>query len=63
MKRSKRFHRAGISTYALMKPEQYAEDLERLAEDLKSGVWHERHSDLLELDAIDLGYRLVVAEL
>lgn len=35
--------------------------LSRLAADLESGEWHRRHSDLLELDSLDLGYRLVVA--
>jgi hypothetical protein len=32
-----------------------------LAADLESGAWHERHADLLALDALDLGYRLVAA--
>ena len=35
--------------------------LARLAADLDSGAWHERHADLLELDELDVGYRLVVA--
>jgi SAM-dependent methyltransferase len=35
--------------------------LERLAEDLKDGSWHDRHWALLELGALDLGYRVLVA--
>jgi hypothetical protein len=34
-----------------------------LAADLDSGAWAERYADLLELDEIDLGFRLVVAEI
>jgi hypothetical protein len=37
--------------------------LDRLAADLASGAWHTRHADLLTLDEIDLGYRLIVADL
>jgi hypothetical protein len=36
--------------------------LRALAADLESGSWRERHGELLELDELDLGYRLVVAE-
>lgn len=32
----------------------------RLASDLASGAWHERHRELLGRDEVDLGYRLVV---
>ena len=35
--------------------------LRRLESDLASGAWHERHAHLLDLDALDCGYRLVVA--
>jgi hypothetical protein len=28
---------------------------------LRTGVWHERHADLLGLDEMDHGYRLVIA--
>ena len=37
--------------------------LELLLEDLRSGAWAERYGELLALDELDLGYRLVVAEL
>lgn len=33
--------------------------LARLARDLESGAWRERHADLLDLDALDIGYRLL----
>jgi hypothetical protein len=36
--------------------------LAQLGADLESGVWRERHKDLLELDELDLGYTLVTAE-
>jgi SAM-dependent methyltransferase len=36
---------------------------ERLAADLESGAWRERHADLLERDELDVGLRLVVSEL
>jgi len=35
--------------------------LARLRADLASGAWHARHGHLLEIDALDLGYRLVAA--
>jgi hypothetical protein len=41
---------------ALLRP-----GLARLAEDLASGRWHDEHAELLDLDELDLGYRLVTA--
>jgi hypothetical protein len=32
----------------------------RLRTDLESGAWERRHADLLELEEIDRGYRLLV---
>jgi hypothetical protein len=29
--------------------------------DLAFGAWQERHADLLALDEVDLGYRLLIA--
>lgn len=52
--------RAGISSFARPGAEP---GLARLAADLGSGAWHERHGHLLELNELDLGYRLVVAHL
>ena len=34
--------------------------LARLARDLESGEWERRNADLLELDELDAGYRLVI---
>jgi hypothetical protein len=44
-------------------PERSAQAVARLEADLRSGAWHERHGALLGQDSIDLGYRLLVAEL
>jgi len=53
--------RAGISVFALLGPEEVEEGLARLSADLGSGEWHRRNAALLDLEALDLGYRLVVA--
>lgn len=37
------------------------EPMARLAADLASGAWQQRHGHLLSRDSIDLGYRLIVA--
>jgi hypothetical protein len=52
--------RACISGLAQLSEKELKPGLERLASDLASGEWHRRHADLLEMDAIDGGYRLVV---
>jgi hypothetical protein len=36
--------------------------LSQLARDLDAGVWRERNADILTLDALDLGYRLLLWE-
>jgi SAM-dependent methyltransferase len=53
--------RAGISFFAATAPAEIEPGLARLRDDLDSGAWHARHADLLELDEVDLGYRLLVA--
>jgi SAM-dependent methyltransferase len=53
--------RANNSGTALADPAQVAAGIARLAADLASGAWHERHADVLELESIDLGYRLLVS--
>lgn len=45
---------------ALLDQELVASAMIRLRADLGSGRWHERNAQLLELDAIHHGYRLVV---
>jgi SAM-dependent methyltransferase len=54
--------RAGISTMA-RREDELTEGLARLRADLDSGEWARRHADLLELEQLDLGYRLLVASL
>jgi SAM-dependent methyltransferase len=54
--------RAGISVFRLLDPEDVSAAVERLAADLESGEWERRNGSLLELDELDLGYRLVVSE-
>lgn len=51
--------RAGISTLARREPE-LADGLARLRADLESGAWARRHADLLELEELDVGYRLLI---
>ncbi len=53
---------AGISFMTLMSPELLRPGLGRLAADLASGQWDNEHADLLHLDELDLGYRLVTAD-
>jgi len=40
-----------------------AHGLERLRTDLQSGYWAKRYADLLDKQEIDLGYRLIVADI
>lgn len=37
--------------------------LGRLADDLRTGRWHDNHADLLRLGSLDVGYSLAIAEL
>jgi hypothetical protein len=54
--------RANCSGLALAEPAVVARGVAALEDDLGSGAWQQRHADLDELDAIDLGYRLLVAD-
>ncbi len=54
--------RSGISTYAAMSPDHRDGGLSRLAADIQSGAWEDRHRTLLDLHELDLGYRLIVTE-
>ena len=54
--------RACISMLAALDPSVVEPGLDRLARDLASGGWHERHRDLLDLPEIDGGFRLIVAD-
>ena len=48
--------RRSISAFARI---EAAKGLDRLANDVKRGVWHKRNAGLLTLDALDVGYRLL----
>ncbi len=52
--------RAGMSSF--WKIGNAGAALERLARDIDSGAWADRYGHLLALDALDCGYRLVVAK-
>jgi hypothetical protein len=49
-----------ISTVARLPEEGRRDALDRLADDLRTGAWLDRHGHLLERTELDLGYRLVV---
>jgi SAM-dependent methyltransferase len=53
--------RANNSGTALADQAAVARGIARLQADLASGAWHERHGEMLELESIDLGYRLLVS--
>ena len=53
---------AGMSLMTLISPELLRPGLDRLATDLASGRWATEHADLLHLEELDLGYRLVTAD-
>ncbi|MFF7736042.1 methyltransferase domain-containing protein [Streptomyces sp. NPDC007984] len=54
--------RAGISMLAQTGEDVLAPGLAALADDLATRRWHNRYADLLALDTIDVGYRLLVAD-
>jgi SAM-dependent methyltransferase len=55
--------RNGMSLFAMTPKNQVEEGLSRLSSDLQTGVWQRRHSGLLQMPELDLGYRLLIAEL
>ena len=55
--------RAGISVFAKLPSAQVAHAVEQLRDDLHTGAWTQRHHDLLDLPALDLGYYVVICEL
>lgn len=54
--------RSAMSGFAPLSAEELAQGLRRLESDLSSGAWAARYGSLLGLDAVDLGYRVVVAD-
>ena len=55
--------RANVSTFALLDERVIADGVARLAPDLADRSWHRRYASLLTLPELDVGYRLIVAEL
>jgi SAM-dependent methyltransferase len=53
--------RAGMSTFAEI--DHPGPTLERLASDLESGRWHKKNAAILESTELDLGYRIVIADI
>lgn len=53
--------RAAISTFA--KLDEAPKALQQLEMDLKSGVWEQKYGHMNSLDELDIGYRLIVADL
>ncbi len=54
--------RAAIFAFHALPEGATSEGVARLAADLASGAWAECNAELLDLDSLDLGYWLVVAE-
>lgn len=54
---------AGMSIFALTPKPAVREGLSGLRADLASGEWDRQHHDLLDSQQVDLGYRLLIAEL
>ena len=52
-----------MSTFALLDGRVVAAGVARLASDLADSSWHGRYASLLTLPELDVGYRLVVAEI
>jgi SAM-dependent methyltransferase len=53
--------RSGISVWARLGPDVEQRFVRDLRDDLDSGRWAERNRELIDLDAADLGLRLVIA--
>lgn len=55
--------RQGMSLFAMTPNHEVHKGLSRLRADLTSGAWGERHPDLLAMTDLDVGYRLLIADL
>ncbi|GII78117.1 MerR family transcriptional regulator [Sphaerisporangium rufum] len=53
--------RRAMSVWTRVGPDAERRAVRRLGDDLDSGRWHERNGDLADLDAADLGLRLLIA--
>ena len=54
--------RDGISVFRLLPVEEVEAAVAALRADLESGEWERRNADILDREAMDLGYRLIVAD-
>jgi SAM-dependent methyltransferase len=54
--------RAGMSGFALLDEDVVARGVARLKSDVESGVWERRFGHLRQLEALDVCYRLLVAD-
>jgi SAM-dependent methyltransferase len=55
--------RQGMSLFSMTPKSAVHEGLSRLRSDLSNGEWQRRHPDLLQMSELDLGYRLLIADL
>lgn len=55
--------RSNISSFRLLQAGEIELGMDRLAQDLRSGRWAQRNQKIVSAQQIDLGYRLIVAEL
>jgi hypothetical protein len=53
---------AGISTFHLPGVDSLLGGLDQLAEDLKTGRWKQRNRELLDRTELDVGHRLLIAQ-
>ena len=53
----------GNSAFVALPPEVLERGLDKLRNDLACGAWRRRYGGLLSRDELDVGYRLVIAEL
>jgi hypothetical protein len=53
--------RKNISVFARLPQRHVAQAIAQLADDLESGMWRRRHADLLNLEQLDVGCRVIVA--
>lgn len=53
----------GMSLFTLTPKSELADGLLRLRSDLTTGAWDRRHADVLRKSRLDLGYRLLIAQL
>jgi hypothetical protein len=48
--------------FSMTPEDQVRQELSRPQSDVSTGAWHRKHADLLQMPELDLGYRLLIAE-